>query len=229
MYQKAYYEADALSKAISSGNYSKPETQRVDLKKYEGIIPRPSMERDQDNSSQGTTENMGDDLMMQYFMAVREQAERLQNDLHNPTDSSGGTNIGTPVVGDVGRAREALASVESKGSGDYSAVGPEIKKGSYKGDRAYGRYQVMGKNIGPWTKQILGREYTPEEFLKDHAAQDKVVEYRLQQSYDKYGSWEDAASVWFSGGPLSTNAQKSDGYIDTAEYISRFQRAYART
>ncbi|MEM7318838.1 MAG: hypothetical protein AAF408_07425, partial [Pseudomonadota bacterium] len=42
--------------------------------------------------------------------------------------------------------RDAIASIESAGSGDYSAVGPETGKG-----RAYGRYQVMDFNIPQWT------------------------------------------------------------------------------
>lgn len=227
MYEKSYREADALAQSIRSGQYSPPERKEVNLQKYQGIIPRPSMEKD-NGQSPNYSDSMNDDLMMQYFLAVREQAETLKNGLHSPESGEGVSPTGTPVVGDVGRAREALAAVESRGSGDYSAIGPVVEKGNYAGDRAYGRYQVMGKNIGPWTKQILGREYTPQEFLKDPVAQDKVVEHQLQKSYERYGSWEDAASVWFSGGPLSRNAEKSDGYINTAEYISRFQRAYAR-
>ena len=56
--------------------------------------------------------------------------------------------------------RQAIANIESRGSGGYSALGPLTKKG----DRAYGRYQVMGDNLPSWTKEALGRQLTPDEF-----------------------------------------------------------------
>jgi len=135
--------------------------------------------------------------------------------------------IGSPVEGDVGRAREALGMTES--SGNYKAVGPVVEEGMYAGDRAYGKYQVMGENIPSWTEEILGKAYTIEEFLSDKAAQDKVAEYRLQASYDEHGTWEDAVSVWFSGRPMKTAGNADDGYLSVPQYVTRFQKFFGRT
>jgi hypothetical protein len=133
-----------------------------------------------------------------------------------------------PVDADTKKVLDALAAVESRGSGDYLAKGPVVTKGAYKGQRAYGRYQVMEGNIGPWTKEVLGREMTKEEFLKDESAQDQVAAYKLTKAKDKYGTWEDAASVWFSGRPISKAGKASDGYTTVPEYINKFRKNYVR-
>ncbi|WP_457797635.1 hypothetical protein [Methylocystis sp. S23] len=94
--------------------------------------------------------------------------------------------------------RDAIASIESKGSGDYSALGPVTG-----GDRAYGRYQVMGKNVPQWTLQALGHSLTPDQFLADPAAQDKTFDTIFGGYVQKYGNPQDAASMWFTGKPLA--------------------------
>lgn len=120
---------------------------------------------------------------------------------------------------DLARAREAIAAVESRGSGDYGARGPLTKKG----DRAYGRYQVMGENVGPWTEDALGRRMTPNEFLNDPAAQDAVFNRQFGKSLMKYGNMDDAASVWFTGRPLSRGGGARDVLGTTGtEYVRRF-------
>ena len=100
----------------------------------------------------------------------------------------------------------AIASIESAGSGDYAALGPVTKKGN----RAYGRYQVMDFNIGPWTEKYLGRRMTPEEFLSSPEAQDKVFAGEFGSYVQKYGNPQDAASAWFTGQPLSEGGNRSD-------------------
>lgn len=134
-----------------------------------------------------------------------------------------------PVDAEMPKVLDALAAVESRGSGDYAAVGPEVKKGMYKGQRAYGRYQVMEGNIAEWTKAAVGRSYTAKEFLEDPETQDAVAAYQLQQSKDKHGTWEDAASVWFSGRPLRQAGEASDGNLTVPEYIDKFRRNFVRT
>ena len=67
--------------------------------------------------------------------------------------------------------RRAIGSIES--GNNYSQVGPSADK---DGHRAYGRYQVMDYNIGPWTERALGRRLTPREFLADPRAQDAVFD-----------------------------------------------------
>jgi hypothetical protein len=106
--------------------------------------------------------------------------------------------------------RNAIASIESAGSGGYSALGPNVR-----GDRAYGKYQVMGANIPSWTKEALGYSMTPEEFLASPEAQDAVFDHRFGGYVQKYGP-EGAASMWFSGDPTP------DGDSD---YVSKFSNA----
>lgn len=115
---------------------------------------------------------------------------------------------------------DAIASIESAGSGDYRALGPDTGKG-----RAYGRYQVMDFNVGPWTEKWLGRRMTPEEFLNSPEAQDAVFNAEFGSYVRKYGTPQDAASAWFSGRPLSKAGSASDGYNTVPEYVQKFTAA----
>jgi hypothetical protein len=125
---------------------------------------------------------------------------------------------------DLPAARESLATIES--SGNYAAVGPVVSKGMYKGQRAYGRYQVMEGNIPSWTREALGKSLTTEQFLNDQKAQDAVVEYQLKKSFSKYGNYEDAASIWFTGKPVSKAGNVSDGFTTAPEYLQKFRRHF---
>ena len=120
--------------------------------------------------------------------------------------------------GDIDKESKAIASIESKGSGDYAALGPATRTG----DRAYGKYQVMGANIPSWTKEALGREMTPEEFRSSPEAQEAVFKTKFPQGGNTDA---DRASVWFTGKPYAQGAGQSDGYINGAEYVSRFNKA----
>jgi peptidoglycan hydrolase-like protein with peptidoglycan-binding domain len=95
--------------------------------------------------------------------------------------------------------------VESRGSGDYRAIGPLTRSG----DRAYGRYQVMGANIPSWTQQALGYQITPQQFLADQSVQDKVFD-TVFGGYLGRGSPQDAISRWFTGQPLAVGKYRAD-------------------
>jgi hypothetical protein len=97
-----------------------------------------------------------------------------------------------------------ISNIES--GGRYDARGPVTGSG----DRAYGRYQVMGSNIPQWTKETLGTSMTPQQFLNSPEAQDAVAQQKLSEYWKQYGSPEDAASMWFSGRPLSQGAHLRD-------------------
>jgi hypothetical protein len=115
---------------------------------------------------------------------------------------------------------DAISSIES--GGNYGILGPVTKNG----DRAYGRYQVMGNNVGPWTREVLGRSMTPQEFVNNPAAQDAVFQAKFGQSVAKYGNPQDAASVWFTGKPLAQGANKSDALGTTGQgYVDKFTKA----
>lgn len=88
--------------------------------------------------------------------------------------------------------RYAISQIES--GGRYDRLGPRTRTG----DRAYGKYQVMGSNVGDWTEQALGRRLTPEQFLADQQAQEDTFAHRFGSYKQKYGG-EGAARAWFAG------------------------------
>lgn len=115
--------------------------------------------------------------------------------------------------------KEGIGRVES--GNNYQALGPELKRKAGM-DRAYGKYQVMGANIPSWTEQALGRRLTPFEFLHSPEAQEAVFENQMMNNLRKYGSLQDAASVWFSGRPLA-QAQKAGAHdinMGVGQYVA---------
>lgn len=125
---------------------------------------------------------------------------------------------GTPVD----KLMNAISSVES--GGRYDAMGPRTKSG----DRAYGRYQVMGNNIPGWTKNALGESLTPDQFLNNPQAQDSVARHYLGQYLDKYGNPQDAASMWFSGRPARNNNSRDILGTSVPQYVNRVTRHLQR-
>jgi hypothetical protein len=118
--------------------------------------------------------------------------------------------------------RRGIKHVESNG-GNYTILGPVITKGMYRGDRAYGAYQMMGRNIPSWSKEALGYSLTPQQLLARPDLQDKIFDFRFARDVKKYGSPQDAASVWFTGHPLSTAGNRSDQLGTTARgYAAKF-------
>lgn len=119
--------------------------------------------------------------------------------------------------------REAIAAIES--GGRYGALGPVTASG----DRAYGRYQVMGANVGPWTEQALGYAMTPSSFLTSPQAQDAVFDKIFGGYLSRYGNANDAASTWFTGRPLSRGASAADILGTTgASYVQKFNTALSQ-
>ena len=88
--------------------------------------------------------------------------------------------------------QNAISRIES--GGRYDLQGPVTSSG----DRAYGKYQIMGENIPQWTRDALGRSMTPAEFLRNPLAQDRVFNHRFGSYVSKYGPGG-AARAWFAG------------------------------
>lgn len=135
------------------------------------------------------------------------------------------------VGGDTNKATGMTKLMNSIGmyesGGDYNAKGKVLASGNYVGDRAYGKYQIMGRNIPSWTKEALGYSMTPQEFLANKSAQDKVAKYKMQQFYDKYGTPEDVASMWLSGKPATDNVAKDLATgISVPQYIQGVMSYY---
>ena len=112
-----------------------------------------------------------------------------------------------------------LATAES--SNNPNVEHPLVKRGKYKGEKAIGMYGIMPGNVKSWTKEALGKSMSIEEFKKDPDSQELVVIHQLTKSLNKYGSIEDALSVWHSGKPLKKNKSvdvttglKTTDYVD---------------
>jgi hypothetical protein len=121
----------------------------------------------------------------------------------------------------MGPYRDAIASIESAGSGDYSAIGPTNPRLG----RALGRYQIMEANIGPWSREILGREVTPDEFLANPQIQDAIFDGKFGGYVEKFGP-EGAAQAWFAG-PGGVGKMDRQDVLGTsvADYTRKFSAA----
>jgi uncharacterized protein (TIGR02594 family) len=136
----------------------------------------------------------------------------------------GPANPGTRQDYTPEQRRNAIASIESQGSGDYAALGRITNR---QGDRAYGRYQVMGSNIPAWTKQVLGTEMTPDQFLADPAAQDKVFDAIYGGYVNKYGE-RGAASMWFTGRPDEPDVTDINKKLTGKGYADKYLAALGK-
>lgn len=117
--------------------------------------------------------------------------------------------------------RDAIASIESAGSGDYTAIGPTHPKMG----RALGRYQVMEANIGPWSQKVLGRTVTPDEFLANPQLQDAIFDGIFGGYVQQFGP-EGAAQAWFAG-PGGVGKMDRQDVLGTsvADYTQKFTSA----
>src|SRR3990167_1300269 len=129
------------------------------------------------------------------------------------------------IFGDIpldASVSDAIASIES--GGRYDILGPTTKSG----DRAYGKYQVMGANVGPWTKKYLGQELTPEQFLQSPDAQESVFNGEFGRLATRYGP-SGAARAWFAGeGGMNKPSRKDALGTSVDSYERKFLDAFTR-
>lgn len=64
---------------------------------------------------------------------------------------------------------------------------------------------------------------TINEFLASPEKQDALIRYRAEKDYAKYGNWDDVASVWFSGRPVSGNTSSDVLGTTVPDYINKFR------
>jgi hypothetical protein len=99
------------------------------------------------------------------------------------------------------------AIIKKESGGRYGVKGVPV--GS-KGNRAYGAYQVMASNIPSWSKTVLGRSITPEQYLNSPKLQDQIAQHYLRNYYNKYGP-AGAAVAWYAGEGTARKWVKSHG------------------
>ena len=125
------------------------------------------------------------------------------------------------IAGDYDAAAQMIAPalVNMESGGSYTIHGPTLPNGDY----AIGKYQIMASNVPSWTKQWLGYSMTAAEFQASPEAQDKVYNGQFGSYLKKYGTAEDAISMWHSGRPLSVAvaAGAHDINMSTKDYVSR--------
>lgn len=112
----------------------------------------------------------------------------------------------------------AIKSIESDGSGGYRAVGPRTGKG-----RALGAYQIMDFNVGPWSREILGRAVSEQEFLDSPEIQDAIFNGKFGQYAKKHGL-DGASRAWFAGEDGMNDMNRRDVLGTTvADYARKFR------
>ncbi|MBX4906170.1 tail length tape measure protein [Rhizobium bangladeshense] len=126
-------------------------------------------------------------------------------------------------LGNIAAYAAAIKSIES--GGNYSAMGPVTASG----DRAYGAYQVMGANVGPWTRQALGYSLSPSQYLASSSAQDAVFQKIFGGYAGRYGA-SGAAQAWFGGpGSVGSGGNAADMLGTTGtQYVEKFNSALTR-
>lgn len=176
--------------------------------------------------TRGASKQLGETLGGLFGAGGGEPAPAAPGDFGSNLSQSyrqGGTLPTFAQGSDIGRYASAIQSNES--GGKYGIVGPTHKKYG----RALGAYQVMESNLPSWSKEAIGREVSPDEFLRSPQIQDAVFQTKFGQAVAKYGNPEDAASVWFTGRPLAQGANAKDVLGTTgAEYVRRFNSALGR-
>jgi len=105
-------------------------------------------------------------------------------------------------------AKYAIGTFES--GNDYNNTGPMTHLG-----RALGRYQVMEAELPGQLKQAGLPAMTSQEFLANKAAQDRLFETVFGDLMNKHGSFNDAASMWFSGRPVNQAGMRHDVFGTT--------------
>jgi hypothetical protein len=137
--------------------------------------------------------------------------KRLADGMNNLFGGGGG---GSPY-------RDAIGSVESGSSGGYKAIGPATGSG----DRAYGKYQIMGSNIPAWSKEALGRSISIQEFMANPDLQDQIFDKKFGSYVAKYGA-DGAARAWLAGEGGMNDPSRRDSYgTNVTEYQRRFDKA----
>ena len=91
-----------------------------------------------------------------------------------------------------GKSAFLWAEGQQESGGNYHAVNSS--------SGALGRWQVMPANLPEWLRESGLPAMSPEQYLNDPKAQDKLALTILGGDYDRYGA-RGAAAVWYSGQP----------------------------
>lgn len=151
-------------------------------------------------------------------------ARNVSNEVRSGDGLSFGSNIVSPT-----QARNAIGTYES--GNNYEALGVEVfdkKTGASRG-RALGKYQVMPENLPGWLKEAGLPSMTPREFLSNPKAQDQVFDTVFGRYMQTHGTFNDAASMWFSGQPVAKAGDVTDANkTSVPEYLRQTNAILAK-
>ena len=107
---------------------------------------------------------------------------------------------------------EALKMQES--SGNYQAIHkPSIIEDAYTGKpirvQALGAYGILDINWKKWAKQAGVKDAD----WHDPQAQDTVAKFKVQQYFNKFGSWDAVSVAWFAG-PKKADRLVNNGTVN---------------
>lgn len=149
-------------------------------------------------------------------------ARNISSNLLNGRDIS----LGNKIV-PMDAAKRAIASIESGGSDhEYTLRGPMTKLG-----HALGKYQVMEAELPSQLKEAGLPPMTPDEFRNNPQAQEQLFSTVFGNLMTKYGSFNEAASRWFSGRSVDDATAKNvkDAFgTNVPAYLAKTNATLAR-
>lgn len=114
-----------------------------------------------------------------------------------------------------------LEAISEQESGGKYGIQRQDKYG------ATGKYQVIKSNIGPWTKEVLGVELTPEEFASVPEYQEEVVRHKFNQYHrQRGGNLAEVAKDWYGRGKPAPGHPSPDQYA--ASVVAKYEAARKR-
>lgn len=164
---------------------------------------------------------------MDQWRSERTKEKQMEFNSRQKSQAPGNAFVPGYIKNTMDKLKQAVG--KNKSSGNYKAVGPLVKGGAHAGQRAYGKYQIMEGNIGPWSKEAIGRKVSVQEFLNNPEIQDKIFEYKMSQ-YLKNGSLEDALSRWHSGkshtNAIKTGVRDLGTGLRTVDYVRKIKKDF---
>lgn len=158
--------------------------------------------------------------------------------MNRSTPGGWGPQVGNPtgvpgVNGPTGGGtteRLYQAIIKQESGGNYSAVNRD--------SGALGIGQVMPSNVRSWSREALGYEISPQQFLNSPQLQDKIIKHKLDQYYREArgkGLGEDeavryVAAKWYSGsGEKRNSTRPQGGYPSIRAYTYAVLNRYKKT
>lgn len=226
--------------------YATPQ-QLAQIREYATKLTDPSKMQPVQSWTQGVSN------MVQALMGGWQNSQANQFDRTNQATRAAASMPGLPTQFDkpTGNSRDASEKAPREGASNFAPTGgnfdlakaADITSGQESGGRydnvtttknpksgqmqsALGKYGVMDFNVGPWTKEVLGKEMTPQEFLGSPEAQDTVYKSKMGGYLAKYGP-EGAGRAWLGGPGGVSNPQRTDALgTSVGDYGNKFALAF---